>query len=572
MPDFDPIQLEVYWNRMTSIAEEQAKTLIRASFSTLVGEMEDLATGVYDEEGNIIAQGVTGTIGVLTGMTMGMKHFLRRFPASSLEPGDVLISNNPWLFSGHKFDVTVATPVFRQGRLVGLTACILHAADIGGRGWTADTREVFEEGLEIPIMKLIKAGEPNQELLELIEANVRFPRVVIGDFMAQVAANQVGASKLVEFMDEYGLESLMPLSQAINSRTEQAMRQAIAALPDGEYSHQVFMDGYDEPLRIAVTLRVQGEDLEVDFSGTSPQIEHGINGVWNFTLAFTAFALKSALVPDLPNNEGCFRPIHLAIPEGCFLNTKRPAPVAARHITVSFVTAAVYGALAQAAPGRVPADSGHVAITSLTGRNQQGDPFTYAFINNGGMGARPGQDGYSATSYPANLACVPVEIVESISPVFILRKEFIPDSGGPGKYRGGCDQLISLKVRSDSPTTLLSMYERTQFPALGLEGGRDGALAQVVIESPQGDQFRPRPKERCTLRPGDTLHISQGGGGGYGPPQERDPELVLKDVINGLVTAQAAEADYRVAIQGNPPAIDWERTRHLRYNRPREAQ
>ena len=563
MQGFDPIQLEVYWNRMTSIAEEQARTLIRASFSTLVGEMEDLATGVYDQEGSIIAQGVTGTIGVLTGMTMGMKHFLKKFPPHTLEPGDVLISNNPWLFSGHKFDVTLATPVFYRGRLAGLTASILHAADIGGRGWTADTREVYEEGLEIPITRFIKAGEPNQELLDIIEANVRFPKMVIGDFMAQVAANQVGASKLAEFMEEQGLESLMPLSRAINARTEEAMRRAIGELPDGEYSHEVFMDGYDEPLRIAVTLRIQGEDLEVDYAGTSPQIEHGINGVWNFTLAFTAFALKSALVPDLPNNEGILRPIRLAIPEGCFLNTKRPAPVAARHITVSFVTAAVYGALAKAVPGRVPADSGHIAMTSLTGRNQRGQPFTYAFNHSGGMGARPGIDGYSATSYPANLACVPVEIIENVSPVFVLSKELIPDSGGPGRFRGGCDQRVRIRIRSETPATLLSMYERTRFPAGGLHGGQDGRTAQIIVRR-GGDEYRPQPKERCYLQPGDILHVSQGGGGGCYPPEERDPELVLQDVVDGFVTVERAERDYRVAIGGSPLAIDWARTRELR--------
>lgn len=563
MQDFDPIELEVCWNRMTSIAEEQARTLIRASFSTLVGEMEDLATGVYDQEGSIIAQGVTGTIGVLTGMTMGMKHFLTKFPSDTLEPGDVLISNNPWLFSGHKFDVTLATPVFYCGRLVGLAASILHAADIGGRGWTADTREVYEEGLEIPITKFIKAGEPNQELMEIIEANVRFPQVVIGDFMAQVAANQVGTTKLLEFMEERGLDSLMPLSRAINARTEQAMRRAIAGLPGGEYSHEVFMDGYDEPLRIAVTLRIRGEELEVDFTGTSPQIEHGINGVWNFTLAFTAFALKSALAPDLPNNEGILRPIRLTIPEGSFLNSRRPAPVAARHITVSFVAAAVYGALARAVPSRVPADSGHVAITSLTGRDQRGQPFTYAFINNGGMGARPTADGYSATSYPANLGCVPVEIMENISPVFVLAKELIPDSGGPGRFRGGCDQRTIVKVRSETPATLLSMYERTRFAAGGLHGGRDGRTARVVVRRPDGD-YNPQPKERCLLHPGDVLHISQGGGGGCYPPEERDPELVLQDVTNGLVTAESAERDYRVAIGGNPPAVNWQRTQVLR--------
>lgn len=559
--EFDPILLQILWSRLISIAQEQAKTLIRASFTTVVGEMEDLATGIYDEQGNIMSQGVTGTQGVLIGMTRGVKAMLNRFPSQTLCPGDVIASNDPWLFSGHKYDITVATPIFLKGKMVALAATILHGSDVGGINSPGDSSEVYEEGLQIPIMKLFEKGKRNQALFEIIESNVRIPDQVIGDLLAQVAANAVSGGKVLNFMREYKLKSLLPLSRAIVTRTEQAVKKAVREIPDGVYRHENFCDGIDEPLKVACALKVKGSDLTVDFTGTSPQTEKGgINAVYNFTFAYTLHAIKSALVPDLPNNEGLFRSIKVVAPEGCLVNPRFPAPVMARYMMVNFISGPVFGALAKAIPERVIADSGGFVMALLSGIDLKGKRFVYWLTGSGGMGARPGKDGIEATCFPANVGNVPVEIIENVSPAFVVKREFITDSAGPGKYRGGCDQAVTVKVRGNKPAVLHSFYERTKFPALGFRAGREGKPGQLVVN----EAIRPHPKQKYTLFPGDQVTYSEGGGGGYGPPHEREPEKVLWDVINGYVSKESAERDYKVFIDVAKKTIDWEKTKQAR--------
>lgn len=557
---FDPATLEILWNRLISIAEEQAKALVAASFSTIIAEMEDMACGLYDREGNIVAQAITGTIGVLTGMTVGMKHFLREYPAETLAPGDVLISNDPWMFSGHKYDITVATPVFLHDEVVAFCASILHPIDIGGIGYSAVSKEVYDEGLHIPIMKLMEQGKLNEILLKIVRSNVRKPDLVIGDILAEISANEVGANKLIEFMEEYGLTTLAPLASTIFNKTQKAMRESIEAIPDGVYRHEVYMDGFDEPLKLAVTITIQGADLTVDYSGTSPQVDYGINSVYNFTFAYTMLALKSALAPELPNNEACFQAIKLIVPDGCLLNPSPPAPLMARHIMVSFITAAVFGALSRIIPERVIADSGCIAITSINGIDQRGNAFNYWFLTNGGMGARPTMDGLASIAYPHNIANVPVEVVENVSPVFVLSKELVQDSGGPGKYRGGCDQEVVIKVRSAQPAVLSCMYERIHHAATGKHGGMDGTAGVIVVNK----EIRPHSKRRYTLMPGDELTVRHGGGGGFYPPYERVPELVLKDVIDGYISLDSARNCYKVVIDAKKKTIDQKATRTLR--------
>lgn len=557
---FDPISLELMWSRLISIAQEQARALVHASFTSAIGEMEDMASGLYDNHGNIIAQGVTGSQGVLIGLTRGIKNMLDKYPPEFLEPGDVLISNDPWMFSGHKFDISIAIPVFFDGRFVGMTGTISHGADIGGIKSPGESEEVYDEGLEIPILKYYKAGKANDDIHEMIRSNVRMPHLVMGDLMAQVSACDVGARKMVAFMEEYGLTTLEALSMAIMERTEAAVRKAVRDMPDGTWSKTVRMDGIDEPLNVKATMTVQGEDMCIDFTGTSPQTERGgINGTKTYTEAYVFHAIKTTLVPDVPNNEGLFRSVRITAPEGCLVNATFPAPVMSRYMLISFISSAVFGCLAQALPGRVIAECGVSQMQLLSGRTRAGERFVYWLMGVGGMGARPGLDGYHATAFPSNVGNVSVEVIENVSPVRVLSKRLVTDSGGAGKWRGGCDQEITITVDSEYPATIHCFWERTTEDMAGYHGGRSGRRAVVKVNG--GDVH---PKRKHTLRPGDKLCYSSCGGGGLFPPEERDPEAVLEDVLEGYVSVETAHRVYKVAIDLSNRAIDFEETTKLR--------
>lgn len=551
------------WSRLNSIAQEQARALVQGSFSTVVGEMEDIASGLYDSRGDMFAQGVTGTQGILVGMSNGIKHFLAKYPPQSLEPGDVLICNDPWMFTGHKFDIVTAMPVFLGERFVGLTGAVSHATDIGGIRSSGDSEGVFDEGLQIPILKYFRGGKPNPEVHEMIRANVRMPAMVMGDIMAQVSACEVGARKLLAFMREYGLDSLDELSQAITDRTEQAVKEAIRAMPDGEWSHTVQLDGIDEPLHITAKMSVRGDDMHVDFAGTSPQTRRGgINGAKNFTDAFVYHPIKTVLAPEAPNNAGLFRSVTVTAPPGSLVNATFPAPVMSRFMIASFVAGAVNGCLAQALPGTVIAESGGTQMQLLSGYRDSGAPFVYWLLGLGGMGARPGLDGYHATNFPGNLGNVPVEIIENVMPLHVRAKRLITDSGGAGQWRGGCDQEITLSITSDYPATIHSFFEHTTVGTLGYHGGHKGSKAIARVN---GRDIHP--KRKYPLMPGDELTFSSAAGGGLFAPAERAPEAVLEDVLEGYVSVEAARRDYRVAIDLAARAVDIEETAKLRNGR-----
>lgn len=560
MEEFDPIMLEVLWNRLVSIVNEQAAALIRASFTTIVRETEDLSAGIFDKEGNMVVQAVTGTPGHINTMATGVKHFLKRFPPSKLEPGDVLITNDPWLVSGHKHDITIVTPIYYGEEIEAYAASTCHVEDIGGRVLSADAPDVFEEGLEIPVMKLFKAGNPNEDLFEIIESNVRVPLPVLGDIHAQVAANEVSRKKIVEFLKEYKFKSLLALSHKIMSLSEDATRKAFSAIPEGEYSNEVYLDGFDEPIIIAVTLKVRGSSVLADYTGTSPQSNRGINVVFNYTHAYTTYPIKTALCPELPNNDGSFRPIKVYAPEGCVLNAKFPAPVAGRHLTGHFAAFAVYGALAKIAPDRVNAESSILGLTQFDGVTDDADIFVKNYFCTGGMGARPNKDGLSAVGFPTNIANAPIEVTENTSPLFFTRKELISDSGGPGKYRGGLAQRVGIKIMSKYPAVFSCLYERTKFPARGYCGGLSGRKADVILN----EADHPHPKKKCPIKPGDEVWIELAGGGGFYPPQERDPEMVLRDLLNGFISLEAAANIYKVKIDPSTMKIDWAATEALR--------
>ena len=565
MTRFDPILLEVLWNRLVSVVEEQARALMRTSFTSVVREAGDLSAGMFDRRGRMVAQAVTGTPGHVNAMATSMHHFLREIPADDLEPGDVLLTNHPWQTSGHLNDFTVITPIFRDGELVAYFGNCCHALDVGGRGLGADGRQVYEEGLLVPVTRLFRRGEPNEELFRLIRANVRAPFEVVGDLHAQASSNDVGGARLLEMIEEFDLGDIESLSDEICSRSESAMREAIAALPDGLYANEAYTDGFDEQIRLSVTLRVEGEEMHIDYDGSSPQSDRGINVVLNYTAAYTTFGVKCAISPEVPNNDGSFRPIHVTAPEGCILNALYPAPVGARHIIGHFLPGLIHGALAQAIPERVLAQGADsLWNTQITGQREGGDPFTYVFFSGGGMGARPTGDGLSATAFPSGIRGVPAEVIESISPVIMHRRELRPDSEGPGRFRGGFGQEMEIGVRSNSPWTLSAMYDRTRCPAQGICGGNPGATGTVGTS--EGRDLHPKRQQR--IGADEKVILSLPGGGGFGSSTERDPALVARDVSDDLVSVERARDVYGVVLtetdRHGEYAADTEATGRLR--------
>lgn len=557
----DPIRLEVMWNRLIAVVNEQATALMRTSFTTIVRESGDLSAGVFDTRGYMIAQAVTGTPGHINAMATCIHHFLAVYPAETLMPGDVLITNDPQKTSGHLHDFTVITPVFRNDRLVGFFGNTCHVLDIGGRGLGTDARSVYEEGLFVPITKLYDAGEENRELVKLIAANVRTPEPVLGDIHAQVAGNDVGGRRLLEFMDEFGLESLEPLADEIINRSERAMREAIAALPDGSFENAVYSDGYEEPVRLQVRIDKRGDELWVDWAGSSPESRLGINVVLNYTHAYTTYALKCALAPDVPNNEGSFRPVHVSAPERSILNAIHPAPVGARHIIGHFLPGAIFGALAEALPEQVMAEgAANIWINQFSGRDEQDDVWTYVWFSAGGTGARPSSDGINATAFPSGISGVPAEVIESLSPVILHRRELRRDSGGPGRFRGGLGQTMEVSVRGDRPFSLSPLFDRTQFAAQGYRGGKPGAFGQIATS--HGEVFNRKGVR--DLPGGTSVRLDLPGGGGFFNPFTRDPQAVLEDVLDDLVSVEAAREEYGVIIDPASMTIDHEATAALR--------
>ncbi len=573
----DPITLEVLWNRLLSVVNEQQVTLMRTAFSTVVRESQDLACGVFDTRGSMIAQSLTGTPGHINAMATGVRHFLRAYPAETLQPGDVLITNDPWQTAGQINDMTILTPVFKDTRLVAYFASTCHAPDIGGRIFSGEAREVYEEGLRIPITKLFIRDEPNAELFKIIRANVRTPNETIGDLYAQTSSNAVGARELLHFMSEFALDSIDPLADEIIMRSERAMRAAIRALPNGRYENESWSDGYDEPIHIKVTVTVEDEDLFIDFAGSSPQSSRGINVVLNYTHAYASFAIKAAVSPDVPHNEGAFRPVHVTAPPGSILNCLEPAAVASRHLIGHFLPGVIFGALAPAMPGKLIAcGADPIWISVLHGKwPGSQESFTFSLFQCGGTGARAIKDGLNSTGFPSGVAGVPAEIVESLTPLVQYRRELRTDSGGAGTFRGGLGQWTEIGSPGNAAWGISALVDRTHFPANGLEGGGYGAAGEYLVNK----SIRPQPKALFSVAPGDRVQLNPAGGGGYGDPFQRAVEMVLRDVVNGYVSLEAAEREYGVVIRYlgsadqlvRPPelyALDEAATLALRGQRP----
>lgn len=542
---FDPISLEIYWSRLISIADESAAALLRTAFSTVVRESNDFTTVLMDADCNCLSENTAGIPSFVGMLPSAVRSFLEWIPRDQWRPGDCIITNDPEIGSGHLPDITMAAPIFYEDKLVGFSGSIAHLPDIGGAGWAGDCRELVEEGLRLMPVKFIEEGRENTYVTQLIRHNVRAPDQVIGDIYAQVSAQQVCAEGVRQFLEDTGMEDLVALSTELRQRAEKAMRMAIEALPDGSWTSSIRADGFDEDETfIQCRVTVRGSELEIDFEGTSPQINRGINSVLKYTTAYANYPIKCALDPESPRNEGSFQPIKVKAPRGSILNPVFPAPVAARQLTGHLLTGAIYGCLAQIVPELVVAESGSAPTlrTVFGGQTRDGQSFNQVLFASGGLGASSRMDGYACTAFPSNTGAGSIEVLESVSPLLVRHKELAQDSGGAGKFRGGLGQDVILDILSDKPINISLLSDRHKYPPLGLLGGQSGSKSVVALS----DGSRLHPKSRDLLKSGEQLRIHFPGGGGYGPPSERDPAAVSRDIEYGYVSREAAERDYGV--------------------------
>lgn len=542
----DPFVIGVVANRLVATLQEQQSTLVNTAFSSVVRESLDLACAVFDSKGEMVAQSIGGTPGHINAMATGMHHVVAAFPSHTLTAGDVLLTNDPWKTSGQINDITVATPVFAGDRLVAWFATCCHAPDIGGRIVSAEAKDVFEEGLRLPIMKMFKAGVANEELFAIIRANVRTPGETVGDLYAQMSANEVGAHSLLRLLDEFGLPDIDGVAEQIMKRSERAIRDALSAMDDGSYEAEMRTDGYgDDDLVLHAKVTIAGDEIFVDYTGSSPQSLYGINVVANYTRAYASFAVKAAIAPDVPHNAGSFRPVHVSAPLGSVLNCVEPAPVAVRHLVGHFLPSLLFRALRPAMPGRLLADSSDALwMTIWNGVRPGHESFTFTAFQAGGTGARAVKDGISATSFPSGVRAVPTEVIETVTPLMQQRRELRVDSGGAGRERGGLGQFTRMACRTGEAWSVNGNVDRVRHAASGAEGGGDGAPGGFTSA---GGGDLPR-KQLHRLQPGDVVCVDLPGGGGYGNAFERDPARVLADVVGGYVSIEAARTTYGVAI------------------------
>jgi len=564
---FDPITLEILWRRLVSIVDEADASVARTAFSSLLRDAHDYTCMFTDSRGQELVQGTFCTPGQAGAMALGVKTLINSMALDAYQPGDVFIVNDPWLLAGHLNDVCVMTPIFYRQRPVAFTACVFHHSDIGGRV-ASDNRQVYEEGLFIPPLKLYEAGVLNESVLELIRWNVRTPEEVTGDIRSQVAANHVCARKVIEMLEDEGLDTLDDLADEIIDRTEKSMRAAISKIPNGIYPYEGIIEGAGkrEDITIKVAVEVKDSDIHIDFGGTSSQVDWGGNVVYNFTYAYVFMAVKSAFDPDIPINEGAIRPVKMTAPEGSVVNCKFPAAVAARMQIGHFMTEMVFKALAAATPHNIIAESGGTpAQTNIFyGKRHNAAPWLTMIIRGGGLGAGSRMDGHHCAIFPANGANTPVEIFESDTPLIVEERSLVCDSGGPGKMRGGLGRKMTIRVPDDDyapqgQTSIAVQAGRYKYPPRGLFGAGPGSGARFLINEQAGD-----PSGLTLCLPGDVIQFDSAGGGGYGDPLQRDPQAVAADVVNGYVSIEKAREDYGVVMDPATLRVDPVETEKVR--------
>ncbi len=547
------IRTQVMWNRLIAVVEEQAQSLLRTAFGTITREAGDLSAGVYDTRGRMLAQAMTGTPGHVNTMATAVEHFFPMYPVKDMQPGDVYITNDPWLGTGHLFDYVVMTPVFLGRKPVAIFASTCHVIDVGGVGMSARANSAFEEGTLIPHLKLRKAGEINEELLSIILANSRNPIEVRGDLLSLVSANDTGARRLIDMMTEFGLKDIDRLAEHILSQSEKATREAIRALPEGEWSYEMPLDGYEAGIVLTPRLTIKAGRITIDYTGSSPASIFGINSPRTYTHAYSVFGLKAVIAPHVPNNIGSLSCFDLVTEPGTCVDPIRPSPVTARHVIGQMLADATFGCLAQALPGKVQAESaGSIWILALSSAHERvparetehAQRFQVTNVGLGGIGGRPGKDGLSTTAFPSGIGAIPVEITEAQCPLYFKRKQYLPDSGGAGEFRGGLGQVIEIANREAAPFVIAAAtFDRIRNPAQGREGGSPGRRGKAHLGS--GPQLKD--KGNHVVPAGDSLVVELPGGGGFGLPQARSGAAITSDIAAGLVSEAAAEHDYGFA-------------------------
>ncbi len=527
------IQNQVMWNRILSVVEEQGQTLVRTAFSPIVRECGDISAGVFDLEGRMMAQAVTGTPGHVNSMAESVKHFINYFPLNTMNEGDIFITNDPWMGTGHLNDFVLTTPCFKDNKIVGLFSCTSHLTDIGGLGVGPDATDIHMEGLYIPMLKLADRGVMNETLLKLVSQNTRQPVETEGDVYSLAACNDIGCKRLVEMLNEFEIDDLKSLSDFIYDKSLSAVENEIKKIPNGVYENSMMIDGFEKDIKLEAKLTVSDKSISVDYTGTSDKSKFGINVPLSYTKAYTCFGLSCLVSAEIPNNAGSLKPFEIDAPLGSILNAPYPAAVCARHIIGQMLPDVVFGCLEKAIPDKVPAEGAsclwNITFRGKTDRGANNNSlFAVTAVVNGGTGARPNKDGLSATAYPSGVRGTPVEINEAVAPLLFLKKEYNPGSGGKGKYNGGLGQLIEIKSAINEDMDLLASFDRIKFPARGRFNGSNGKPGQVSIKGKR----KLNGKGTQVIKAGDILQIHTPGGAGYGDYLERDQGLLEKDLDN----------------------------------------
>jgi N-methylhydantoinase B len=532
------LRLQLLWDRLLAIVEEQAQTLIRTAFSTTVREAGDLSAGVFDTDGHMLAQAITGTPGHVNAMAASVGFFLRKHPPGTLEPGDVLVTNDPWHGTGHLNDFTVVTPVFRNGQAVALFAATSHIADVGGLGFGPDGSQVFEEGINLPIGYLFRAGKINQTLIEILRANVRDPRAAEGDLYSLTACNKAGSDSLLAAMEEFSLDDLDAVGEMIIQNSRAAMLEEIRELPKGIWHNTMQVDGYSEPVDLVCCVTISAEGIGVDWSGTSGTSSHGINVPLTYAQAYTSFGVRCVIGNDIPNNAGSLGVVRVTAPAGCILNAPRPSAVSARHAIGQMLPDVVLGCLDEPLEGQVPTEGAACLFgpVFLGGEGMiagsRSEPFVMNAFYTGGTGARPEKDGLSCTAFPSGVRSTPIEITENSAPLIIWRKEYRPDSAGNGQFRGGFGQIMEFGHSNNEAFAVSKMFDRIDHPPRGRHGGGDGAPASVYIKD--GPTLKGMGRE--LIPAGSTMVLETAGGSGRGHPEDRDRDSISSDQLSGLIS------------------------------------
>jgi N-methylhydantoinase B len=537
----DPVEVGIMWSRLASVADEMVSALVRTAFSTMVRESGDYSCMIFDAEGRLLVQGAA-SVPSFTGTgphTLGQ--MLAAIPPACLNDGDILITNDPWIGTGHVYDINVVKPVFHLGRLVGYCLTVSHLSDVGGVGMGSNARDVFEEGFSLPPVKLFEAGNANPFLIEFIRTNVRLPDLVLGDIYSNIAACNVGARGIAEILHDHRQDSTLALAEAVFDLTRKAIRTRLQSLPKGEYRAQLHAEGgatYPDVL-LAIAVTVSDVGFGYDFTGTGPVVKAGVNVPICYSRAFCYFCTKVLIAPNIPNNQVILDVVTVTAPENCLLNALRPHPTGARHVFGHFVGPLIFSALAPALPGEVQADSGMVFQVNMRGRTRAGRAYSFIYFSPGGYGAMAGLDGRAALPAPSNMIGASIEVWEEQTDCTFLRKEILPDTGGAGEFQGGNGQVIILRNDSSAPIEASFMASRTQHAAQGFLGGQSGAKRAITVDGRPTD-----PRARVELADGSVIEVRDAGGGGFGPLGRRSRRAVAMDLDDGRISPGFAAAHY----------------------------